>query len=121
MMTKPVKQLLYWTPRVLSILVVIYACKNVPDSVRADMGFWDAVPAALSHLIPAFVLAAVLALSWRREWIAGALFIVIAVLREAKDWSQSRHDHLWLVLLALLIGVLFLLNWKYRKEIRSKA
>lgn len=120
-MTKPVKQLLYWTPRVLSILVVIYACKNVPDYVRAGMGFWDAVPAVLSHLIPALILAAVLALSWRREWIVGALFIVIAVLREAKDWSQSRHDHLWLVLLALLIGVLFLLNWKYRAEIRPNA
>jgi len=120
-MTKPLKQLLYWTPRVLGILVVIYASKNVPDYVRADMGFWDAVLAVLSHLIPAFILAAVLALSWRREWIVGALFIVIAVLREAKDWSQSRHDQFWLVLVALLIGVLFLLNWKYRTTIRPNA
>jgi hypothetical protein len=117
-MKKPVRHLLYWSPRILGVLMVAYAAKNVADFVKPGMGFWDASIAVLSHLIPSFLLAVVVWLSWRREWIAGSVFVLLATLRFAKDVIRSDFGHLWLTLLALSIGALWFVSWKYRSEIR---
>jgi hypothetical protein len=114
------RNIVYWSPRVLSMLVAIYAVKNVPDYVRAGASFGDSTIAILKHLIPAFVLALLIFVSWRREWLAAGGFIVLAVLRLAKDVSQSQLTHLWLVAIGSVIAALWMLNWKYRKDLRGQ-
>lgn len=119
-MKKSVQHLLYWSPRILGILMVAYAAKNVTDFVKPGMGFWDSAGAVLIHLIPSFFLAVILWLSWRREWIAGIFFILLATLRFAKDWTLSDFGHLWLTLVGIVIAILWFLSWKYRSEVRPK-
>ena len=74
------------------------------------------------HLIPTFLIVAVLVVSWRREWIGGVLFIALGVLNVV--WAWDKPFARWYVLLAIsgppvLTGALFLLNWCYRAELRA--
>ena len=94
------------------------------DVFGEGYGFWQTVLALLMHLIPTFILVAVLVVSWRREWIGGILFIVLGVLYLV--WAWGKPFGVWYVYLMMagplvLIGALFLLNWRYRAELRANS
>ncbi len=121
-MERPAKRLLYWTPRVLCILFAAFISIFAADVFGEGRGFWQTALALLMHLIPTFVIVAVLIVSWRREWIGGILFIVLGVLYVI--WAWNKPFAKWDVFLMIggppvLTGVLFLLNWRYRAELRA--
>jgi len=123
-MDKPVRRLLYWTPRVVCILFAAFISIFAADVFEEGRGFWQTVPALLMHLIPTFVMVAVLIVSWRREWIGGILFIALGALYIAWAWNKPFAS--WSLLLAMagppvLIGALFLLNRRYRAELRDST
>jgi len=73
----------------------------------------------LIHLLPTAVLAVVLAVAWRWEWVgavllavAGALY-AIKVLPQHPSWAAS------IALPLLVIAGLFLANWLKRSELRT--
>jgi hypothetical protein len=113
-------RIVYWTSRILGILVVLYACKNVPDYALPGKLWRESAASILVHLIPAFILIGVLAISWRREWIAGMVFVLLGILRFGKDIAASNYDHFWLASVGLLIGVLFLMSWRERRSSGSE-
>jgi heme O synthase-like polyprenyltransferase len=62
------------------------------------------------HLVPAGVVLAIVALSWRRAWIGGVAFVLLAA---AYAVSVRRFD--WILVIAgplLTVGVLFLWSWR---------
>jgi hypothetical protein len=118
-MPKQARQILYWSPRVLSLAVVWLAAKNFADWISPDKGFGDNVLSVLVHLIPAALVLGVVALSWRREWIAGTFFVLLGLLRAAKDVVVGSTSHLWLAAFGVFLGLLFVLSWKYRAELRG--
>src|SRR5262249_53398337 len=65
------KRLLFWTPRVLCLLFAAFISLFALDVFGESRGFWQTALALAMHLIPTFILLAVLALSWRWEWIGG--------------------------------------------------
>jgi hypothetical protein len=121
-MERPAKRLLYWTPRVLCILFAAFISIFAADVFGEGRGFWQTALALLMHLIPTFVIVAVLIVSWRREWIGGILFILLGVLYIV--WAWNKPFGIWSTFLMIagppvLVGALFLLNWRYRAELRS--
>jgi hypothetical protein len=120
-MQKPLKLFLIWVPRVLGILFILFVSLFSLDVFGTGAGFWDTLLAFVMHNIPTFLLLAVLLLAWRWEWI-GAVgfwgFVVWFVL-------QSRGESSGLSLLLLggipfVIGLLYLVGWIWRKQIRAK-
>ena len=79
------------------------------------------------HLIPVFVLIAVLALAWRWEWIGAALYAVADLLYVTWVVSMSRPVPpamrlIWILLIAgpaFVIAGLFLANWLRRGELHA--
>ena len=123
-MSRPVKRWLYWTPRIACILFAVFISVFALDVFGEGKGFWQTALALLMHLIPTFILVAVLMVSWRREGIGGILFIVLGVLYLV--WAWGRPFGVWYVYLMIagppvLIGVLFLLNWLYRAELLANS
>jgi hypothetical protein len=119
-MNKTVKRVLYWTPRILSILFAMFVSLFALDVFGVGYSFWETLVALLMHLIPTFVILIVLAISWRWEWIGGVLFISLAVLYLVKSWGQF-HWSTYLVISgpSFLVGILFIINWFYRKNLRA--
>jgi len=123
-MEKPVKRLLYWTPRVLSMMFAAFISIFAADVFGHAAGFWQTFLALLMHLIPTFLIVAILVVSWRREWIGGILFIALGVLYIV--WAWNKPFGIWSTFLMIagppvLVGALFLLNWRYRAELRAES
>lgn len=121
---EPVLWLLYWTPRVLCILSAAFISIFAADVFGEGAGFWQTALALLIHLIPTFLMVAVLVVSWRREWIGGVVYIALAALWVIWAWNKPFFGWVPLLLIAgplVVTGVLFLLNWRYRNELRPTA
>jgi hypothetical protein len=121
---KPAYQLLYWTPRALCIMFALFISMFALDVFGEGRGFWQTLLALTMHLIPTFLLLVVLWLSWRREWIGGVLFPLLGAFYIVSAWNKpfGRWSNLLLMAGPLVVtGVLFLLNWYYRGELRERA
>jgi hypothetical protein len=116
----PGRQLLYWSPRVLSIVFIAFTSIFAMEVLAESKGFMETVLGLLIHLIPQFVLVGVLIVSWRREWIGGIVFIFIALLYIVTQWGK--FDSMVYILISgplMLTGILFLLNWRQRAFLRT--
>jgi hypothetical protein len=119
-MSKTVRNLLYWTPRILVILFAVFISLFALDVFGEGYGLGETIIALVMHLIPTAVVLIVLAIAWRWEWVGGILFIALGVLYIALFWDRFEWPA-FLIISAplLLVGVLFLLNWFYREEVRT--
>ena len=114
------KQILFWTPRILGILYAAFISMLALEVFGEGYGFWGTLLALLMHLIPTGLLLVALIIAWRWEWVGGLLYIGLGL------WYSSmvfRHHPGWILTIAgpvFLVGILFLLNWMCRPEIRTK-
>ena len=113
-MTSPVRKLLLWSPRILGILIALFLGVFALDAIG------DGLPAFLLHAAPGIVLLMVVAVSWRWEWVGGAVFIALAVLSGVLAWARGPWN---LVVCGpvLAVGVLFLLSWRHHVELRAPS
>ena len=120
-MPKKINQYLYWTPRVLAILFILFLMMFSLDIFDMDLDFWGTVLGLFMHNIPALILAAILAVSWKYEivggigFIGGGLFYIGMLLKISElEWGM-------LIPIALisgpafLVGILFLVGWFKKK------
>ncbi len=83
-------RLLFWSPRALSIAFAAFLSLFALDVFSEHRGFRDTALALTMHLVPVFVVLAILLLAWRWEWV-GALFYAFAgLLYVALVTSRSR-------------------------------
>ena len=119
-MTSSTKRFLFWTPRVLTIAFILFLALFAMDVFGEGYGFWGTVVALVMHLVPNLVLALVLVLAWKREWIGGVLFAGLGTFYLVMAWGKVH----WSAFAAIsgplfLVAVLFLIGWRYREQIRA--
>lgn len=119
-MNKTIKKVLFWTPRIMGILFVLFLSLFSLDVFDMELGFWETLLAWLIHSIPSVVLLVALVLAWKWEWIGALIFIGWAILYLVAFRDQSLSAYLAISGLPALIGLLFLLGWIWRKQIRQK-
>lgn len=119
---RPAQQLLYWAPRTLCIVFAAFISLLALDVFGEAKGFGETSIALLIHLIPTFVIIGVLVVSWRREWIGGILFIVLGLLYVVWAWGKFPLSTYLIIAGPLVVtGILFLLNWRYRSDLRTSS
>ncbi|MFH1192720.1 MAG: hypothetical protein V1656_00135 [Candidatus Jorgensenbacteria bacterium] len=102
---------LHWAPRILSLLFVGFISLFALDTFDTYSG-WAAVLPFLMHLIPSFVLLAVIIVAWKYDLVGAVLFLVSAALYVGVAGLYRPRS--WYLLIsgpAALVGILFLLNW----------
>ena len=122
-MTNMSKRTLYWTPRLLSIVFILFLSMFALDVFGESHGFWATLLALTMHLIPQFVLIAALILAWRWEWIgaviygAGGMAYIFFAL--SRPWLPSMKLICILMIAgpAFAVAVLFLVNWLKHGEL----
>ena len=124
-MNKAIKRVVYWTPRILCLIFAVFISLFALDVFEGGKGFWETSVALLLHLVPTIIIVAVLVVSWRREWIGGILFIALGIFYVVWTWGRGGRSHWAAYALIsgplLLIGILFLLNWRHRAVLHAKA
>jgi hypothetical protein len=119
-MNTPSKRLLFWAPRVICITFAIFLGMFALDVFSESYGFWKTVAALMIHLVPVYIVLAVLAIAWRWEWIGAAGFAGLALWYAKGVW---RHHSNWVAAIAgpmALIAVLFPVNWLKHDELRPR-
>ena len=66
------KPILHWTPRILALLFAVFLSLFALDVFGEGYGFWKTILALVMHLIPTGIVLAVLAVSWRWQWLGAA-------------------------------------------------
>jgi hypothetical protein len=115
----------YWTPRILSILFLIFLAMFSLDVFGTGLGFWKTILALLIHNIPVFILTIVLIISWKYEIVGGVAFILAGILyvvimlfnvfNNKFEWYMVSYS-LIIGGPAFVIGGLFLANWYKKKK-----
>ena len=118
-MHKTLRGFLYWTPRILGILFILFVSLFALDIFDMELGFWETVVGLFMHLLPSIAMTVALALAWRREWIGTLGFFAFAVWYIAIAWDNHFHWSVYAILAGIpaLIGALFLAGWRLGKRV----
>jgi hypothetical protein len=112
---------IFWTPRILSIILILFLALFSLDIFEMELGFWGTIAGLLIHNIPSFVLTVILIISWKYEIVGGIAFIlagllyIVSVLNKAIANGLEWYYLAWIVQIsgvAFLIGILFLIGWR---------
>ena len=118
-MKKGMKKFIFWTPRILSILLAAFVSIFAFDVFTPDVTFWHAFIGFLIHLIPVYLIVIMLILAWRWEFVGtlGSIGLGVAyvIMTDSKEFWVS---YIVFLVPLTIIGTLFLLGWIHRKEIR---
>ena len=118
-MNKTLKQTLFWTPRVAGILFILFISLFALDIFDAQLGFWGTIVGLFMHLIPSMLLAIAVFIAWKREWFGALLFIGWAIWYVSFMRGFNWIAYVLIAGLPALIGLLFLVGWIWRKQIRA--
>lgn len=109
-MTERSRQWLLWTPRILAILFCLFLSLFAFD---ASGGSQFAL-----HVAPTLVLLAVVAVSWRWEWVGGWVFTGLGIA-----YVYAARDHLsWVLSISVplvVVGILYGWNWRHHRELHA--
>jgi hypothetical protein len=114
------QKLVFWTPRALSILFVLFLALFALDVFSENSGAAVIVP-LLIHLIPSLVLLAAAAIAWKYDWFGALTYFGFAVWYV---WSAG-FDRPWswyaaIVFPAVVVGTLYLASWMQLRRRRAR-
>ena len=124
-MKKKKSKFIYWTPRILSIIFILFLALFSLDVFDLKLGFWGTILGIFMHNIPSIILTIILVISWKYEivggiaFILGGLFYVTTILVNSFMNKFEWYYLSWFVTIsgpAFLIGILFLIGWFKKKK-----
>ena len=96
------KRILFWAPRILAILYILFISLFALDVFGEDYGFLVTIWALFMHLIPSFIMLTGLLIAWKRPFAGGILFLLLAVLFTLFFHTYRRPDAFLLLTFPLL-------------------
>lgn len=124
-MKKKINKFIYWTPRILSIIFLIFLALMSLDIFDGNYGFWGTILGLFMHNVPTIILLTIIIISWNREIVggvgfilAGALYIVFIFIKTFKTGFEWYYL-IWSIQISgiiFLIGIFFLINWFKKKK-----
>ena len=112
---------LYWAPRVMTIIFILFISMFSLDIFDLNLGFWGTIVGLFMHNIPSFVMIVLLIIAWKHEWVGAVGYIGLALLYIIS--AASRVNLLmalsWSLIIAgpaIIIGMLWGLNWRWKKK-----
>ena len=124
-MKKKTSKFIYWTPRILSIIFLLFLSLFSLDVISPELSFWQIILGLFMHNIPVFILLIVLLISWKHEIVGGIAFIlagllyITLILIDAFINGFKWYMLFWTIQIAgiaFFIGILFLIGWFKKKK-----
>jgi hypothetical protein len=121
-MKKNINKFIYWTPRILGIIFILFLMMFSLDIFQPGLTVWQIIIGLFMHNIPALILLIFLIISWKHEIVGGIVFILAGLLYIFLLATSSHFE--WYMLIwsltisgpAFLVGILFLINWFKKKN-----
>ncbi len=120
------KKILYLSPRILSILYICFLTLFSLDVFEPGMSAGEVALGLFMHNIPSIIMIVLLVIAWRKEIVgavgyfcAGLLHIGFLIFNAVNSGLQWQLVISWSIIIAvpaLLIGILFFINWEKIKQ-----
>ena len=119
-----VNKFVFWTPRILSILFLLFLAMFSLDIFGNNYTFWETILGLFMHNIPVLILLVVLIIAWKYEivgaiaFIFGGLFYIGILIKGGFETFMFS----WVLFIsgpAFLIGILFLIGWRQKRKKRK--
>lgn len=127
-MKKTANKFIYWTPRILSIIFILFLSLFSLDVFEMNMGFWGTILGLFMHNIPALILLLILLISWKYEIVGGIGFIlggalyIALVLKNVISNGFEWYYLGWIMQISgipFFIGIMFLIGWFQKRKIKG--
>ena len=109
-----------WLPRILCVLAILFISMFAADSFDPGLTIGQQLLGFLIHLIPSFVLIALLILAWKQELVGGIIFIIIGLAFSPFIYTHNlaMNHSVWMSLGIILmitfpfilVGILFIVS-----------
>ncbi len=116
----------HWLPRIICILAILFISMFAADAFAPGLTIWQQLGAFLMHLIPSFILLAILIIAWKWELIGGIIFAVtglaLSPLVFMLNYENNHSIGMSLGIIALItfpfivVGVLFIISHNKKKN-----
>ena len=125
-MNTKISKTLYWTPRILGIIAILFISMFAFDVFENGYSFIETIIALFMHLIPSFILVIMLLIAWKYELIGGMLFfippIVYVIITSLRvPWYLALS---WSVIISgpfFIIAILFIIIGFKKRKAKSNA
>ena len=126
---KKTNKFIFWTPRILAILFILFLALFSLDVFENCNGFLECTLALFMHNLPSLILLVILIISWKHDLIGGIIFTilgslcVIGVIIALIISPINRFNPILIIggTVFLLIGILFLVGWKKHKLFKHQS
>jgi hypothetical protein len=119
-MPKPLKAFLFWTPRILGILFILFLMMFSLDIFEMSDNVGEILLGLLMHNLRPLILLVALLIGWRRlEWLPALAFAAFGIWYVLAAHGVDSGLFLMFVVTPILIGLLYLAGWIWRKQIRG--
>ena len=121
-MSPGARRWLYWAPRALTILFAVFISLFALDVFDGRHSLVESLVGLAIHHVPTGLILVPQIVARRWEWVGALLFAGLGVAYVVMAWGDvPAVAHLLIAGPAVLVGVLFLLGWLYRKELRARG
>jgi len=119
-------RLLYWLPRLICILAILFISLFAIDSFEPELSVRQQLIGFAIHLIPSFCLLILLFIAWKWELIGGVLFMIVGLGFSPFIFTHNyaMNHSIWISMSIILmitfpfivVGFLFILNYFFAKK-----
>jgi hypothetical protein len=117
----------HWLPRIVFILAILFISVFALDSFAPGLTIWQQLAGFIIHLIPSFILIAILIIAWKHELIGGIIIAVTSILmsplifnlnhnRNHFSDAQSLFNVLIITFPFIVAGILFIVSHYLNKK-----
>ncbi|WP_372641772.1 hypothetical protein [Ancylomarina sp.] len=124
-MKKTIK-VFHWLPRIICIIAILFISLFAADAFAPELSIWQQLGDFIMHLIPSFILLALLIVAWKWEYIGGIIFMIIGlgfspiVFMHNYRMNHSIGMSLGIILMItipfVIVGILFIVSHFLKKK-----
>jgi len=117
---------IYWLPRIICILAICFVSIFALDAFDPNLTMWQQLQAFMMHLIPSFILLAILLIAWKWELVGGTIFLIIGIGLSPLIYMHNYRMNgsvwmsLWIITIItfpfILVGILFITGHRTKRK-----
>jgi len=125
-MTDRKRKIVYWAPRILSILFILFISMFALDIFGNGYTVWQTIVGLFMHLIPTWIMIIALVISWKHEIVGGIIFPLLGLfyiglttyssMTGGIPWYLALSWSMTIAVPAIFVGGLWMLNWFWLKK-----
>lgn len=126
-MMRPSVKFLHWTPRIICILSILFISMFAADSFEQGNTIWQQLASLPLHLIPTFILTALLIIAWKWEYLGGLLFMLVGIASSPFIFMLNHNRNHFSIgqcigiiaminLPFVIVGILFIISHNRKKK-----